>query len=172
MTSAATVDVVEAPSGFFVPDPSLVYSGTYWRGADQDWSWTHGAIAAGFTTASLLISAFDVDFEFGEFDEIFAMDDGVWVSLGLLAGASDVFAFTEFDLASNFFDDIAEGLNVRIDIDTGNSGWLVTLSKSVITTDGAAPPPPDPGVVPLPAAGWLMLAGLGGLAAVRRRKSV
>ncbi len=30
------------------------------------------------------------------------------------------------------------------------------------------PPPPPP--VPLPAAGWLMLAGLGGLAAMRRRK--
>ena len=33
------------------------------------------------------------------------------------------------------------------------------------------PPPPDIDVVPLPAAGWMLLASLGGLAAVRRRKS-
>jgi hypothetical protein len=32
-------------------------------------------------------------------------------------------------------------------------------------------PDPDPNVVPLPAAGWMLIAGLGGLAAMRRKKS-
>ena len=32
------------------------------------------------------------------------------------------------------------------------------------------PPPPDVSPIPLPAAGWLLLAGLGGLAAMRRRR--
>ena len=59
-----------------------------------------------------------------------------------------------------------------MNIDTTGAGWFVTLAKSVITTDGAAPPPPIPGAVPLPAAGWLLFAGLGGLAALRRRKQV
>lgn len=32
------------------------------------------------------------------------------------------------------------------------------------------PPPPPPPTVPLPAAGWMLLAGIGGLAALRRRR--
>ncbi len=32
--------------------------------------------------------------------------------------------------------------------------------------------PPDPNVVPLPAAGWLLLGGIGGIAVLRRRKAV
>ena len=34
------------------------------------------------------------------------------------------------------------------------------------------PEPPDPSPVPLPAAGWLLMAGLAGLTALRRRKPV
>ena len=34
---------------------------------------------------------------------------------------------------------------------------------------GCAPTPPPPNEVPVPAAGWLLLAGLGGLAALRKR---
>lgn len=99
------------------------------------------------------------------------MDNGVWTSLGYLAGGNDIWAFSTFTLGANFFDDIAAGLQVSMNIDASNDGWAVTLAKSVITTDGAAPPPPTPGAVPLPAAGWMLMAGLGGIAALRRRKS-
>jgi hypothetical protein len=45
----------------------------------------------------------------------------------------------------------------------GNS----SLDTIRLSRDGDTPPPP---VIPLPAAGWLLIAGLGGLAAVKRRK--
>ncbi|MEX5726834.1 hypothetical protein Ga0609869_000187 [Rhodovulum iodosum] len=174
------VDVVEAPTGFFAPGEAETFDSPYYRNADQDWGWTHGPIAAGFTSASLLISAFDVDFEStsfppGERDEIFVRNDGVLESLGFLVGENDTYAFTEFTLGADLFDDIAAGLEVFMDIDTGNDGWLVTLGKSVITTDGASPPPPTPGEVPVPAAlpllasGFALMSGLG--FARRRRKA-
>ncbi|MFN3847725.1 MAG: VPLPA-CTERM sorting domain-containing protein, partial [Paracoccaceae bacterium] len=45
-----------------------------------------------------------------------------------------------------------------------------TFEEFSVRPAGDLPPPPPPPPVPLPAAGWLMLAGLGGLAAMRRRK--
>lgn len=172
--SAAVVDVVQSPTGYFVPDAASTYDSPYYRWANDDWGWTHNAITEPFTTATLQISAFDVDFDFGERDAIYAYDNGTQVFLGYLAGANDIYSYTEFTLGSEFFDDIAGGLQLWMDIDTGFGGWAVTLAKSVITTDGAAPPPPDPGaVVPLPAALPLIgsaLAGLFGAGALRRRR--
>lgn len=51
------------------------------------------------------------------------------------------------------------------DTDTFITDFVNTKISEIVITD---PTPTNP--VPLPAAGWLMLAGLGGMAAMRRRK--
>ena len=168
-------DTVESPTGFFVPTDAQKFDAPYYRQYDQDWQWTHNAIAGVITSAELNISAWDVDLSDGEEDEIYAMDSGSWVSLGLLAGANDTWAFTNFVLSSDFYNDINTGLQVKIDIDTLNTSpfWLVTLAKSSLSIDGGDLPPPDPNAVPEPSTIALLgigLAGLGGGYLRRRRK--
>ncbi|WP_250889957.1 PEPxxWA-CTERM sorting domain-containing protein [Sphingobium nicotianae] len=169
--AAPTIDVAEAPTGFFVPTAAQTYDAPYYRYFDGDWGWTHNAIAGSITTASLLISAFDVDPT--EIDQIYAYDNGVKTLLGDLAVAPDDYSYTEFVLGANFFDDIAAGLQVFIDIDVGNTTntWAVTLAKSTLSIDGAAPPNPNPGV-PEPATWGMMIAGLAIVGSTMRRRKV
>ena len=134
-------------------------------------------------TATLQISAFDVDFDgnpplfpLGEKDRISAFDGATasWISLGFLNGANDTWAFTNFVVPANLIDDIATGLAVRIEIDTLGEGWLVTLAKSSLSTDGALDTDPNPrGEVPIPGAALLMgsvIAVGASFGAWRRRK--
>jgi hypothetical protein len=173
----AAVDIAEAPTGFFVPTDAEKFDSPYYRDADEDWEWTHGAIAPGFATAELNISAFDVDTDGNggtfppEVDNVYAWDSGAWVLLGSLDGFGEVWEFTTFNLGANFFDDIAAGLQVRLDIDVDNIGWSVTLAKSTLTTDGSDPGDPTPGAVPEPTTWAMMIGGLGlvGLQMRRRR---
>jgi PEP-CTERM motif len=167
---AQITDTIQAPTGYFVPTDAQKYDDGYWRYQNQDWGWQHNAIAGTITAASLNISAFDVDFDDGEIDNIYAYDNGVAVLLGALAGGSDIYSFTTFSLGSNFYDDIASGLQVWVDIDSNNSGWQLTLAKSSLTVNGGTLPPAGPGV-PEPAS-WAMLIGGFGLAgsALRRKR--
>ncbi|MBX9700280.1 MAG: hypothetical protein K2X74_12645, partial [Acetobacteraceae bacterium] len=96
----AALDVVQSPTSFFVPTDAQKYDSPYYRNQAQDWGWTHGVLTAPTTSATLSISAFDVDFAQGERDLIEAYDAATtsWISLGYLTGANDAWAFTDFAL--------------------------------------------------------------------------
>jgi hypothetical protein len=177
---AAGIDVVQAPTGYFVPDDSQKFNFPYYRGFDEDWGWFHGALStSGAISADLLISAFDVDFSgdpSGENDMIEAWDtdSASWVDLGFLAGGNNIWAYTDFSLnLATFGNEISSGLEVRIVIDTTTQGdWLVTLGKSVLTVDQTKGiPPPEPGVGAPDVSSTLLLSvsGLALLALLRRK---
>ncbi len=166
---AGVVDTVQAPTGFFVPTDAQKYDAPYYRWYEMDWGWQHKPIGGSITSAKLNISAFDVDYAQGERDEIFAYDGANMVSLGYLIGQNDAWAFTEFVLGANFFDDIATGLKVFMKIDVSDAGWAVTLAKSSLSIDGGQIPDPEPGVVPEPSTYMLMAAGVAGLVFIRKR---
>lgn len=154
---------------YFVDADEHKYDAPYYRGFGEDWGWTHNAIAGSFSTASLNISAFDVDAAFGEVDNIYVRNEGIWNLVGSLSGADNAWAFTNFTLDSTYFNEISSGLEVKMEIDRGTStGWVVTLAKSSLSVDGGGLPPANP--VPKPETYAMMLAGLGVVGALARRR--
>jgi len=150
---------------YFVDTDANKYNSPWYRGASEDWSWTHNALAGTFTSIKLEISAFDVDFP-DEVDNIYAWDGAGWILLGQLGGSSDVWSFGTFDLTSYSWAaaQVNAGLQLRIDIDARNAGWIVTLGKSVLSTDGGTatcvPTPGNPCTNTVPEPGPVSLAAL------------
>lgn len=169
--NAAVVDIVESPTGYFVPTDAQKYDAPFYRWNGEDWGWNHSIIGGTITSATLQISAFDVDFDSGELDGIYAYDNGVETFLGYLVGATDAWAFTDFILGANFFDDIAAGLQVFMKVDEGDSGWAVTLAKSALQINGNVVVNPHPNPVPEPASLALLGLGLAGLATLRHKRT-
>jgi hypothetical protein len=170
--SAAVTDVISAPTGYFAPDESSATSSPYYRWANDDWGWTHNAIGGTISSASLNIDAWDVDYADGERSSISAWSNDIdgWVLLGYLTGDNATWSYTTFSLDSSWFDEIAAGLQVWMDIDTTGDGWAVSLAKSALEVNGGEIPGPGPNPVPVPAAVWLFGSGLLGLAGFSRKK--
>ncbi len=165
----ATIDVVQANTGYFLPADTSFNTSPYYRTGSQDWSWTHNAINESIDSATLNIGAYDVDSP-DEVDNIYALDSGVWTLLGPLTGVNNQYSYTSFTLGANFYDDIAAGLQVKVDIDAEDTGqWLLTLSKSVLQVNGGDLPPPTPTAAPEPASWAMMLVGFGFAGAALRR---
>jgi len=173
-----STDVIQTPTNYFVPTDAQKYDSPYYRWNGENWGWTHNAIAGTINSATLNISAYDVDFDSwssyytGERDAVYAYDNGVKTFIGYLAGAGDQWSYTTFTLGSNFYDDINAGLQVWFEIDTTNQGWAVTLSKSALSIDGGGLPGPQPGAVPIPGAVLLFAPGLAGLAVIRKKMNL
>ncbi|GHE87308.1 PEP-CTERM sorting domain-containing protein [Thalassotalea profundi] len=185
MSASATLitDVQEYNSNtateYFVDVDSNKNNSPYYRNSSQDWEWVHNGIAGSFTSIILDISAFDVDSP-SEEDDISIFDGNSWVSLGNLIGRDQEWDFTQFDLSTYAWatTQVNNGLRVKIDID---SGWLVTLGKSVLTVDdgngnggGGSTCVPTPGIpctstsVPEPSTLLIFSLGLVGLQARRK----
>ncbi|MCW8929540.1 MAG: PEP-CTERM sorting domain-containing protein [Gammaproteobacteria bacterium] len=151
---------------YFVDQDSNKYNSPYYRGMNDDWGWTHNGIAGtGFTSILLDISAFDVDAP-GEDDMISVYTGTTWLDLGDLAGSNNAWAFTQFDLSGYAWAEaqVNAGLQVRMNIDTQRTGWLVTLGKATLSVDGGSQNcVPTPGVpcVSVPEPSGLALLGLG-----------
>ncbi|WAK01031.1 VPLPA-CTERM sorting domain-containing protein [Methylobacter sp. YRD-M1] len=172
--STQTLDFSNPGPGttYWTPDEASKDSSPYYRWQGDDWSWQFSPVADTINSASVSVSAFDVDANIGEIDEIYGWsnDSLSWELLGSLAGAGDIWSFTSFDLASSWFDEINAGLQVRIVIDTLGGNWAVSLAKSSLITNGGTLPSPNPSAVPVPAAAWLFGSALAGLGLISNRR--
>ena len=132
-----------------------------YRGANDDFGWSHTFDPTGkvIFDVELTIHAYDVDYDQGEIDNVYA--DGVL--LGPLVGdtgenwTDTVFAINPAMLADG-------QLNILLDIDVAGEGWDVLIDYSRLRTHWD--------VIPAPGAILLGSIGVGVVSWLRRRRTL
>ncbi len=166
---AGYTDIIQEPTSYFVTAANWQYE---YRWFNQDWGWQHNAIAGTWTTASLNIAGYDIDYSQGERDAIYVGTDFNNKNfIGYLTGTNNEWSWSAFDVTAYLAIIESTGLYVWMDIDSTNSSevWAVSLSKSALSLDGGSIPNPEPGRVPEPTTMLLLGLGLVGLAGLRRK---
>lgn len=147
-------------------DKEYIYS-DYIYGPTGEYSWSHDGVGIEdtLTKAKLYIQAWDVDY--GEIDTVYAYsnDSSDWVSLGNLTGKNNKYSWTGFSLGSDWFEEIVEGLKLKVLFTTEH--YAAKLKWSKLFVEGEYCPPSE---VPVPAAFWLFGTGLLGFTAMRKRQ--
>jgi hypothetical protein len=87
-------------------------------------------------------------------------------------GLTNMFTFTALALGGGAVNTIEIAISDTSDTIFDSAVFFSGLTAGLTSGGGGIGPvdPQEPGVVPLPAGAWLLLGGLGGLAALRRRK--
>ena len=132
-SATTTEDVVQAPTGYFLPAAANPNNSPWYRWYDEDWGWAHTFNPANkvLISASLEIYAYDVDSGATDPEVDVISADGT--NLGNLAGASGTWSTNTFSVPVSL---LADGtLNVWMDIDSTHSSyaWAVTLEYSKLT---------------------------------------
>jgi len=132
---------------FFLPPDVTMDHSPYFRMSLEDWDWTHvvkgmvPADANGIQSASLTITAWDVDTEEGEVDIIYANGVRLGTLQGMAPGQERVWTTTVFNLPPSLLQELwRDGeITIFMDIDHDVVGDRVDIGTSTLAVNYTAP---------------------------------